>query len=119
MAFALRPPPDRDPLVRMVIFHWALGALTGVGCAALLLLLDVAGLRGLLISAELAAPALALLFGGFAITFGGVIAASAVMLSTRDDDDDDRRGGHGYRLGDATPALQPALVPIRRDRRVR
>ena len=106
MALARRPPPGRDPLVGMIVMHWALGALTGIACAALLLALDVAGLRSLLWKADLAAPALALLFGGFAITFGGVVAASAVMLTPRDDDDDDT--GHG--------AYTPALVPVRVDR---
>ena len=112
MALARRPPPGRDPLVSMIVMHWALGALTGVACAALLLALDVAGLRSLLWRADLAAPALALLFGGFAITFGGVVAASAVMLAPRDgDDDSDDDSGHG--------AYTPVLVPVRANRNPR
>jgi len=51
--------------------------------------------------------ALALLLGGFAITFGGVVAATAIML-IRDDDDTD--GGRSSRL-------QP--VPLRASARAR
>ncbi|HEY8578309.1 MAG TPA: hypothetical protein VIL72_00380 [Beijerinckiaceae bacterium] len=113
MALALRPPPGRDPLVRMIVLNWALGAALGLACAAVVLAADVAGLRSLMARGDLALPALALLFGGFAITFGGVVAASAVMLTPRDGDDGDDRGHGAF-----TPALRPALVraraPVRR-----
>lgn len=95
MALATRPPPDRDPLVRMVIVNWIMGACMGVAFAALLIAADVAGMGSLISSTDLAIPALALLFGGFAITFGGVIAATAIMLMNEDDDSD---GGHGFML---------------------
>ncbi|MFN3889189.1 MAG: hypothetical protein ACK4MV_02240 [Beijerinckiaceae bacterium] len=95
MALAVRPPPGRDPLIRMVILNWIVGAFMGVAFAAVLLAADVAGMRTLMLGHTVSVPALALLFGGFAITFGGVIAATAVMLMKEDDDGD---GGHGYRL---------------------
>lgn len=95
MALAVRPPPGHDPLIRMVIVNWILGAFMGVAFAAVLLAADVAGMGSLMLGANLSLPALALLFGGFAITFGGVIAATAVMLTNEDDDED---GGHGFHL---------------------
>ena len=75
-----------DPIVRLVVTHWILGALTGIGCAGFLLACDVAHLRSLLAHSDVAAAGLALLFGGFAITFGGVVAATAVMLVAPDED---------------------------------
>ena len=108
MALAVRPPPGRDPLVRMLIVNWIMGACMGVAFAAVLLAADIAGMRSLIMGTDLAVPALALLFGGFAITFGGVIAATAIMLM-RDDDDSD--GGHGFHL---RPALAPVRVRARR-----
>ncbi|MBX9757658.1 MAG: hypothetical protein K2Y29_02700 [Beijerinckiaceae bacterium] len=106
MALAVRPPPGRDPLVRMLVINWIMGACMGVAFAAVLLAADVAGMRSLIMGTDLAIPALALLFGGFAITFGGVIAATAVMLMN--DKDDDRDGGHGFQLRPI-----PVRVPVR------
>jgi hypothetical protein len=95
MALAIRPPPDRDPLIRMIVLNWIVGAFMGIAFAAVLLAADVAQMRSLIMGTSVSIPALALLFGGFAITFGGVIAATAVMLANEDDDGDD---GHGFRL---------------------
>ncbi len=95
MALALRPPPGRDPLIRIVIVNWILGACLGVAFAALMLAVDVGGLRGLMWGHTISIPALVLLFGGFAITFGGLVAATAIMM-IKDDDDSD--GGRSYRL---------------------
>ena len=69
-----------DPLVRFMIAHWALGAATGVVCAALLLLIDPFGLRPLIARSDAAALAVALLAFGFASTFGGLVCAAAVMF---------------------------------------
>jgi hypothetical protein len=107
MARVLPPPPDRDPLTRMIISHWVLGALTGVALAIVLLAIDLGGLRSLIMRSDMVVPALALLFGGFAVTFGGVIAATAVMLAQHDSDGDDD-SGHGAFL-----RQEPALVPVR------
>jgi len=109
MALALRPPPPgRDPLVRMMVVNWIVGACMGVAFALVLLAGDVGGMRSLIMGADMAAPALALLFGGFAVTFGAVIAATAIMLLPGEDDD--RDGGHGMRLR-PEPTLQP--IPVR------
>lgn len=71
---------SRDPTVRLVVTHWILGALTGVGCALYLLACDVAHLRTLIMHSDVSLVALVLLFGGFAVTFGGVVTATAVMM---------------------------------------
>jgi len=70
----------QDAIIRLVVTHWILGALTGVGCALLLVALDVEGLRSLLLHSDFLWVGLLLLCSGFAVTFGGVIAASAIML---------------------------------------
>lgn len=95
MALALRPPPGRDPLVRIIIVNWIVGACLGVAFAAVILAADVGGMHSLMLGHNISVPALALLFGGFAITFGGVVAATAIMLIREDDDND---GGRSSRL---------------------
>ncbi len=107
MALALRPPPGRDPLVRIIIVNWIVGACLGVAFAAVILAADVGGMHSLMLGHNISVPALALLFGGFAITFGGVVAATAIMLIREDDDND---GGRSSRL-------QP--VPVRASARER
>lgn len=69
-----------DPIVRLIVTHWILGSITGIGCALLLLAFDTAGLRSLLFASDMRWVGLLLLCSGFAVTFGSVISASAVML---------------------------------------
>lgn len=69
-----------DPVVRLIITHWILGALTGIGCALLLLVFNVVGLRSLLMASEMRWIGMLLLCSGFAVTFGGVVCASAIMM---------------------------------------
>ena len=107
MALALGPPPGGDPLVHIVIVNWIVGACLGVAFAAVLLVADVGGMHSLMLGRNISVPALALLLGGFAITFGGVVAATAIML-IRDDDDTD---------GGLSSRLQP--VPLRASARAR
>lgn len=78
----------RHPLVRYMIAHWLIGIGTGVFCAAMLLVINPIGFRDLLFRSEAMIPALILLFGGFSVTFGGVVCAAAVMFPT----DDETRG---------------------------
>lgn len=75
-----------DPLVRLIVTHWVLGSLTGIGCALLLLIFDVAGLRSLLMASDMRWIGLLLLCSGFAVTFGGVLCASAIMSVPSDKD---------------------------------
>jgi hypothetical protein len=70
-----------DPIVRLVVVHWILGAVFGIVSAVILIGFDFAGLRGLVVQGDhIVWEAIVLLLGGFAITFGGVISAGAVML---------------------------------------
>lgn len=109
--------PDRtsrgpDPVIRMILINWVLGACIGVAFAAVLLAADVAGIRGLIMGSGVSIPALALLFGGFSITFAGVIAATAIMLMN-DGDVDHGGGGGGFRKA---PAPELVRVAVRRRR---
>jgi hypothetical protein len=81
---------DGDPVVRLIVTHWILGALTGMVCAALLLLVDIAGLRSLLMASDMCWVGILLLLSGFAITFGGVVCASAIMMVPVDGEDPGR-----------------------------
>ena len=78
----------RDPVVRLVVVNWLLGMLAGVLCAGLVLWVDSAGLRSLLERSEFWVQGLALLFAGFAVTFGGLVAGTAIMLTKAEDERD-------------------------------
>lgn len=96
MSSTLRLPPKdpRNAILRLVVAHWILGIALGMACAALVLWLDVANLRSLLVRGDRVIwEGVLLLFGGFAVTFGGVVSAGAIMILPRDDDDHD--GGLG------------------------
>ncbi|WP_298428159.1 hypothetical protein [Rhodoblastus sp.] len=95
-------------LVRLVIANWVLGWAVGFACAALVLFSNVAHIRDLMFSSELMLQGLALLFGGFGFTFGGVVCATAVMLLPTDEDSWNGRGG-----GLRAPILLPAYVMAR------
>ncbi len=89
----LAPRGDDHRVIRLMVLNWMLGAALGIVCAALLLWLDIAGLRGLLSSPDrIVWEGLVLLFGGFAVTFGGAVCAAAVM--TVAGGQDDVCGGH-------------------------
>ena len=93
----------RNPVIRTVILHWIIGVGTGLFCAGLLLGLDTLGIRSLLFRSDALVPGLVLLFGGFAITFGGVVSAAAVMFP----DFDERDGGTGARRAPRSRAIEP------------
>ena len=111
-----------DPLVRMMLLNWASGILVGVICASIVLAVDLAGIRSLMIRSNFLWQGLALLFGGFAITFGGVVCATAVMTLPVEDESKPR-GGLGQRILSAAlmhavarPQLAPAPIPVKRER---
>jgi hypothetical protein len=105
-----RTPRGPDPVIRMILINWVAGACMGAAFAAVLLAADVAGIGGLIMGDSVSIPALALLFGGFSITFAGVIAATAIMLMN-DRDVVDSGGGPGSRK-----PLAPAPIAVRRRR---
>lgn len=75
-----------DPLIRYMLFNWALGAFAGVLCATALLVVDPFGLRPVLAHSDVAAAAILLLYIGFMTTFGGLVCAAAVMFPPKDDE---------------------------------
>ena len=79
--------PDGNPLVRMIVMHWALGGAMGVLLAAALLVFDTFGLRTLLVRSDALIPGLFMLFVGFGTMFGGVVekltqVAKAMMANS-------------------------------------
>jgi hypothetical protein len=82
---------DLPKLVRFLALHAAIGIGAGWLLLALLLLTDVNGVGALIFSSASPALAIAMLAGGFAITFGGAAAAAAVMMLRYDGDEDERR----------------------------
>ena len=111
-----------DPLVRMMLLNWASGILVGVVCAGIVLAVDLAGIRSLMIRSNFLWQGLALLFGGFSITFGGVVCATAIMTLPTEEEQKPR-GGHGQRIlarllhhAVAQPTLAPVPIAVKRDR---
>ena len=83
-------------VLRVMLRNWALGIGTGFLCAGLVLAFDVAHLRHLLLQSDAPLIGLALLFGGFGATFGGLVAATAVMFLR--DEGETGRGGKALQL---------------------
>lgn len=102
---------NRDVL-RLFFVNWTLGALLGLAFAGGMLWFDVGGLFSLIKRSDMVVPAIALLFGGFAITCGGVVCASAIMRLPREDEPP----AGGMRI-EAEPVLAP--VPSRNAGRLR
>ncbi len=106
--------PKGNPILRMIVLHWALGGLLGMACAGALLIFDPIGLRALLVRSDALVPGLVMLFVGFGTTFGGVVAATAVMFQKKDDDDDGPpSGGRREKAPRRQPGLAPARVAVR------
>ena len=100
--------PEAGSIVRLVVLNWIIGAALGAFCAGLLLWLDLAGLRGLMCrDAGSMTAGLALLFGGFAVTFGSVVCGSAIMMVAARRHEEDDRGGTRAPAG---MALSPVAV---------
>ncbi len=102
-------------IVSLVSLNALGGAVLGAACALLLLASDFAGLARLMSAGREPGAAIALLLGGFATTFAGLVAATAVMLIPGRDGSPPNGGGC-VRL---TPVLVPvrAIAPVRITRR--
>jgi hypothetical protein len=85
-----------DPIVRAMIQSWITGMAVGLVCAALLLLIDFAGLRTLLWKSDMRAVGALLLSAGFAFSFGGLVAAGAAMNGFGAGEDDEPGRGRGW-----------------------
>lgn len=75
----------KNRLLRYMLIHWAIGIGIGVFCATAFLLINPIGFRDLLLRSDAMIPALILLYGGFSVTFGGVVCATAVMFPYEED----------------------------------
>jgi hypothetical protein len=100
-----RTAKSSSRLVRLMISNWMLGWVVGFVCAALVLASNVGGIRDLMMNSDVMLQGLALLFGGFGFTFGGVVCATAIMLLPTEEMEEPGRGG-----GLAAPILLPAYV---------
>jgi hypothetical protein len=88
-----------DKLHRTLAINALSGSLLGLIVVALLLALDVGGLRRLAFNDEAGFISLILLGGGFVITCASLMMGSAIMMAERSrDDDDDHSGGGGGRF---------------------
>jgi hypothetical protein len=96
---------ERNPALKLVLTHAALGAGFGLVFTVALVLVDAHGLGTLLQRSDSAIVAFVLLAGGFMITFGSLVAGSAIMLLP-----DDRDDGHG---GGGPGGRRESLVPVR------
>jgi hypothetical protein len=102
------PSDKKNAVLRLFLINWTLGVGLGIVFASLLLFFDIAGLRSLIGRSDLYIQAIALLYGGFAVTFGSVVCGSAIMRLPREDE------GPGQ-PGAAAPAdLVPVMVRARR-----
>jgi hypothetical protein len=99
----------------MMIANWFGGMVLGIVCAAVLLALDVAGLRTLLWRSDAPITATLMLMGAFAFTFGGLVCAAAVMIAGHDDDIGPPRGGRKFKFAQRSQ-LAYANVEARRER---
>jgi len=92
-------------VVRLLMVNWALGILLGFAFATLVLVFDLGGIWSLASRSDFALIAFGLLYGGFAVTCGGVVCASAVMRLPVEEND-------------PTPGLpaiaEPSLAHVRR-----
>ncbi|MGE3245931.1 MAG: hypothetical protein AB7F96_12780 [Beijerinckiaceae bacterium] len=97
-------------VVRLIIVNWIAGALLGLVLAGLVVWFDIAGVGRLILKSDPMWPALALLCGGFMITFSSQVAGTAIMLIPREETPpDDPPGGKR----EPVPALVRAKAGVR------
>ncbi len=99
-----RTQKNAGRLVRLMVMNWIFGWAIGWACASAVLLSNVGGIRVLMFKSEFMLQGLALLFGGFGFTFGGVVCATAVMLLPVEETET----GHGG--GTPAPVFLPAYA---------
>lgn len=73
-------------ILRLLFVNWALGIGLGVAFASAVLWFDLGGLYSLIARSSDALVATALLYGGFSVTCGGVVCASAIMRLPQGDE---------------------------------
>jgi hypothetical protein len=78
------PPRRLPPLLHFLGLHLVLGAAIGVAVVSVMVLLDVAGLKQLLIEADDPVLPLALLYGFNVLTFSSAAMGIAIMTLPAD-----------------------------------
>jgi len=101
-------------IVTLVSLNALGGAILGAACALLLLASDFVGLARLLSAGREPGVAIALLLGGFATTFAGLVAATAVMLIPEREGSPRNGGGRVRPIHVLVPVRANAPVRIRR-----
>jgi len=93
-------------ILTLFLINWSVGVALGLAFAFCLLWFDVGGLTTVLRKTDMVVPGVALLFGGFAFTCGGVVCGSAVMFQAG-------RDGGGPAAGLGAPETAEIRVPVR------
>lgn len=105
-------------LVRLYIVHVSIGFAISAAFCALIVWLNVAGLRHLVLETDMGWVAAAMLFVSNGVVFAGVQFAIAVMLLA--EDDEGPRGGRRQRIAKAwLPVAIPTHEKPAMDRRPR
>jgi hypothetical protein len=99
----IRSHMRRHPLLRFLAINLALGIVIAALAVGGLMVFDTHGLRRLILQDQSPALAVALLAGGFIVTFGGVVMASAVMAL----------GGKRDSGGTASPVVDESSALVR------
>lgn len=84
--------PHRPSLLSFLGLHCAMGVAAGIGFAALVMMVDLGGVRQLLMESSEPFIPMFLLFAMFALTFGAVKMGAAIMslpLEAPDEGEDD------------------------------
>ena len=102
------------PLLRLLAINCAIGIAVALVALGGMLMLN-AQLRGLILGDQSPAVALALLGGGFVVTFASVAMGTAIMRLGREESAPPPSGGGGVGRGLPTPSMRaiPAHVPAR------
>ncbi|MCB1480628.1 MAG: hypothetical protein KDJ55_01380 [Rhodobiaceae bacterium] len=97
----------KNPLFRLLAINFTIGAVVATMVVAGLILSDTQGIGTLVRNTQSPAIAVALLFGGFLITFSSVAMGWAIMRIGAPEDDSGKGGGK------PVPAAVLAPVPVR------
>jgi hypothetical protein len=100
-------PLHRQPLIRLLLVNWLIGAGVALVLVTVVLITDTARLRSLMFASSDPWVPMLLLFFGFFVTMCSVAMGTAIMMLPGDDDD----GPGGGTRAVVTPAPEP--VPIR------
>lgn len=107
--------PHHQPLLRLLLINWLIGAGVAVVLVAVVLVTDTARLRTLMFSSAEPWLPLLLLFFGFFVTMCSVAMGTAVMMLPGDDDDESGGGSAAATvpIGEPIPVRVAARAPVR------